>query len=252
LLSLAAARSPEAPVSGGGELPWRRVAQAIAERLAPGDRATFATLVQVARSARAAGEDDDWLYARVQATVRAALVRQGERLVASGALASPGDVFWLPFDRVRALASSESPAAPAGLRALVETARSEHARALQDPPELAGSRDDATEIARATGVVHGQRASAGRAIGRAVVLRGRRELDPAAIIVAATLLPTELPLLRAAGLVVETGGVLDHVAAQARERGIPAIVGARGACAAVADGDWVLLDADAGCLIRLG
>ena len=65
------------------------------------------------------------------------------------------------------------------------------------------------------------------------------------------MLPTELPLLPAAGLVVETGGVLDHVAAQARERGIPAIVGARGACAAIADGDLVLLDADAGQVIRL-
>ena len=73
-----------------------------------------------------------------------------------------------------------------------------------------------------------------------------------AIIVAATLLPAELPLISAAGLVVETGGVLDHVAAQARERGIPAIVGARGATSAIADGDLVLLDADAGQLIRLG
>jgi pyruvate,water dikinase len=105
-------------------------------------------------------------------------------------------------------------------------------------------------------VIRGQRASAGRAIGRAFVYRtgarSDRVLGPDAIIVAPTLLPTELPLLPAAGLVVETGGVLDHVAAQARERGIPAIVGARGACSAISDGDLVLLDADTGQLIRLG
>ena len=39
---------------------------------------------------------------------------------------------------------------------------------------------------------------------------------------------------RRAAIVVETGGVLDHVAAQARERGIPAVVGAVGACRAPA------------------
>jgi pyruvate,water dikinase len=73
----------------------------------------------------------------------------------------------------------------------------------------------------------------------------------ASILIAATLLPTELPLLRASGLIVESGGVLGHVAAQARERGIPALVGAAGARAAIAEGDLVLLDADAGRAIVL-
>ena len=50
--------------------------------------------------------------------------------------------------------------------------------------------------------------------------------DATEVIVARTILPTELPLIDAAALVVETGGPLDHVAAQARERGIPAVVGA--------------------------
>jgi phosphoenolpyruvate-protein kinase (PTS system EI component) len=111
-------------------------------------------------------------------------------------------------------------------------------------------------------VVAGRRASGGRVIGRALVRGPRADAGPvvapaagpsndAIILVAATLLPTELPLLRAAGLVVECGGVLGHVAAQARERGIPALVDAAGACAAIATGDLVLLDADAGQLIKL-
>jgi pyruvate,water dikinase len=72
------------------------------------------------------------------------------------------------------------------------------------------------------------------------------------ICVAKTLLPTELPLIGAIAIVTETGGPLDHVAAQARERGIPAVVGAHGASSVFADGDLVLVDGDAGLVVRLG
>ena len=77
-------------------------------------------------------------------------------------------------------------------------------------------------------------------------------VPPGAILVARTLLPTELPLLAPAAIVVETGGVLGHVAAQARERGLPAIVDAPGALTAFRAGDRVLVDGDAGIAIRLG
>jgi pyruvate,water dikinase len=258
LASLAARRSPGSSVPAAGGAPaWQRTARETAASLAPHDRAAFAALLDVARRARAVGEDDDWLYARVQAAVRAGLLREGERLLASGALQAADDVFWLPFERVRALAAGEATAAPDDLRAQVAKARADHARALRDPPELGGGNDRRSRSGRAGGlVVSGLRAAAGRVLGRAFVYRpaspgANRAPDPGAIVVAATLLPTELPLLPAAGLVVEIGGVLDHVAAQARERGIPAIVGAHGACAAIANGDLVLLDADAGHLIRL-
>ena len=68
---------------------------------------------------------------------------------------------------------------------------------------------------------------------------------------AKTLLPTELPLINAIAIVTETGGPLDHVAAQARERGIPTIVGALGASSVFSDGDLVLVDGDAGLVVRL-
>jgi len=257
LLSLPAARPEEPHLDETSASSWQRAARAIATHLAPVDRATFASLLEVARRARAAGEDDDWLYARVQAAVRAALLREGERLVASGALEAADDVFWLPFERVRAWTAGEAPGTREDVTAQVAAARAEYARALQDPPELGGGGEGGARFAGGgRGVIRGLRASAGRAIGRAVLYRpsasgAKHALDAGSIIVAATLLPTELPLLPAAGLVVETGGVLDHVAAQARERGIPAIVSARGACAAITDGDLVLLDADAGQIIRL-
>jgi phosphoenolpyruvate-protein kinase (PTS system EI component) len=57
-------------------------------------------------------------------------------------------------------------------------------------------------------------------------------------------LPTELPLIQAAALVTEIGDPLDHVAAQARERALPAVVGAAGAMQSLRDGDLVPVDAD--------
>jgi pyruvate,water dikinase len=49
-----------------------------------------------------------------------------------------------------------------------------------------------------------------------------------------------------AALVSETGGLLDHGAALARELGIPCVVGCRGAWSSLADGMLVSVDGDAG------
>jgi pyruvate,water dikinase len=210
-----------------------------------GARRTWKARLAAARAAAAVAEDDDALYARVQAVVRRALLREGERLRAAGVIARADDAFWLPLEAVRRHARGEQPlAAPDAARA-VAGARRADAEARAHPPPLGVP-------AGADGFVRGQPASPGRAIGR-VWLHPRPDATPAAdaVVVARTLLPTELPLLGAAALVVETGGVLGHVAAQARERGIPAVVGAAGACAAFSDGDQVIVDGETGVVARL-
>jgi pyruvate,water dikinase len=255
-------RTPEPDPSA-----WARAARDVDARLPDGQRATFAALLARARQAVALGEEDDFVYARVQAAVRAALVALGKRLAAHGLLDDAGDVFWLPLDTARALARGDAGAGT--LRRLVAAARDEQQRALASPPpSIEPLPRDGRAVDRPTGhAVVGKTGSGGRAIGRVwlyanvpagVTARSSGAPDattpPAElpIIVAPTLLPTELPLLPAAALVVETGGVLGHVAAQARERGIPAIVGAAGACAAFATGDLVLVDGDAGVAVKLG
>jgi pyruvate,water dikinase len=241
----------DAQDGGGGAAgaAARQAAAQLAARLDGGGRAAFTELLASAREAAGLGEDDDVLYAHLHAAVRAALARSGAALTRAGRLERADDVFWLPLDLVARAARGEAPPARDEAAALAAAARAAHRRALGDPPPgAAGTGAGAPEV-------RGQRASGGRAIGRAFVHRPGGALPPAPeeapILVAATLLPTELPLLRAAGLIVETGGALGHVAAQARERGIPALVGAAGACAALADGDTVLLEADAGRAIVL-
>ena len=48
------------------------------------------------------------------------------------------------------------------------------------------------------------------------------------------------------GVVTEVGGILSHGAIVAREYGIPAVVGVRGATRAIADGAMITIDGDAG------
>ena len=54
-----------------------------------------------------------------------------------------------------------------------------------------------------------------------------------------------------AALVSETGGLLDHGAALARELGVPCVVGCTDAWSQLLDGTMVLVDGDAGTVAKL-
>jgi pyruvate,water dikinase len=221
---------------------WRQRRARVEEMLAPGLQETWRTLLALARTAVGLGEDDDWLYARTQAAVRRALLATGRQLVERGAIADAHDVFALPLPLSRSLASGGAPASD--LRGLVSDERRAWQAALAAPPP---------SVAAAAGRLLRGVGTGGRALGRVVLHQpgARRRQGADAVLVATTLLPTELPLLSAVALVTETGGVLDHVAAQARERGIPAVVSAHGATASLADGDLVLVDGDRGLVVKL-
>jgi len=101
-------------------------------------------------------------------------------------------------------------------------------------------------------------ASPGKAAGRLVVARTRQELDAAAkaprpvvlalhqsLVDAASLVP------QVAGLLVDMGNPLDHLAGLSRELGIPMITGLGAATTALPPGDWVLADADNGQVLAV-
>jgi phosphohistidine swiveling domain-containing protein len=243
------AEEPDAPADS-----WRAIAAAIRADLPERARAGWDRTLAGARDAAAVAEDDDALYARAQAAVRRALLRAGERLAAVGVLASAEEVFWLPLELVRRAARGETTLSRPEAERLVEEARRADRAARAAPPSLASAPRWAVE----RGMVSGRSGAGGVAIGRVRLWPAGqdREQDRAhdhepEVIVARTILPTELPLISAVALVVETGGPLDHVAAQARERGIPAVVGAAGALCAFEDGDRVLVDGDAGLVARI-
>jgi pyruvate,water dikinase len=233
-----------------GARAWRDAADAVSARLPEGARTEWEERLKVARAAAGVAEDDDVLYARIQAHVRQALLREGARLLARGVLGSPDEIFWLPLVTVRREARGEIALAYEDVAPLIVAAQRADVEARANPPPV-GAADSADLGA---GIVRGLPGAIGARIGRVRLYDLHHEHDQAAdqILVARTLLPTELPLLAPAAIVVETGGVLDHVAAQARERGIPAVVGAVGACRLLREGDQVLVDGGAGMVVRLG
>ena len=54
-----------------------------------------------------------------------------------------------------------------------------------------------------------------------------------------------------AGLVTERGGQLSHGAVVAREYGLPAVFGVRGAMQRIREGEIVVVDGGAGVVVRL-
>jgi len=244
LLFLGAAGAP--PVAVAAAPLSAHVAAAVATRLAASQLESFHGLLASARDAVAVGEDDDHLFARLQAVVRRALLALGRRLVATGRLPTVDDVFFLPLPIARALDDPRMATAGAAslelldLAALAAEGRHALATASAAPPALPHPR------AGGAGLIAGVPGAPGRVLGRAVHHPPSAPLHADAILIAVTLLPTELPLLTPAALVVETGTALGHVAAQARERGIPAIVAARGARGAIREGQRILVDGSRG------
>jgi pyruvate,water dikinase len=224
-------------------LDWQAASAQVEAMISRDERARWRDLLGTARTAVSLGEADDWLYARTQAAVRRALLALGRRLHLAARLREVGDVFLLPLPLVRKAANGESDAST-DLAALACEGREAWRRASNHPPPLPDAADGKAVRGFGTG---------GRAIGRVTWHRGgaRESLAATGVLVAKTLLPTELPLISARAVVTETGGPLDHVAAQARERGIPAVVGAQGASSVLREGDLVLVDGDAGLVVRL-
>jgi pyruvate,water dikinase len=96
------------------------------------------------------------------------------------------------------------------------------------------------------GVLRGVPASAGSARGTARVIRTLDEVERLArgdILVTYATAPPWTPLFAiAAAVVTDTGGMLSHCAVVAREYGIPAVVGAKGATQRIRDGMLITVD----------
>ena len=98
-------------------------------------------------------------------------------------------------------------------------------------------------------------AAPGSVEGVAYVLVGEgipSDVPERAVIVVKVLHPYLAPLLsRAVGIVVETGGLLQHAVILAREFGIPAIVGVTDATRQIATGTRLRVDGAVGSVVEV-
>lgn len=250
----AAARSPR-PVHASGQAHAR-----LEGMLTPAQREPFARCLALARVARDLGELDDQLFARAQTAVRRALLG----LARAWGLPAPDDVFYVPLEQTLAWAAAEPPAITA-VRRLAQAGRAarERQRAWAMPLAFAGGEP----VRAAAGLSQSEtrdawrgRGTGGRARGVAVhvgdlgqLTADEQRLPDRAILVVPTLTPAMAVLLHGAVAVVAAhGGLLDHGAAMARELGLPCVVGCAGASGPIRAGDELLVDGEAGLVLRLG
>ncbi|HVS11780.1 MAG TPA: PEP/pyruvate-binding domain-containing protein [Planctomycetota bacterium] len=169
------------------------------------------------------------------------------------------DVFWLLPDEVARLEASAADLRAFEVRARTRREESEAYGDVRVPSEITAGWLESLDCSASAGELVPVAATelsglrvAGKAevSGRVRVLRGLSEIDSfrrGEVLVARFTDPTWTPAFpRAAGIVTEVGGWLSHAAIQARECGIVAIVGVRGAMASLATGDLVHLRTDGG------
>lgn len=194
--------------------------------------------VALARCAAELAERDDMLFARAQRLVRMALLARASTLGIRGE-----DIFWIPLDEVVSATMIEP--VDAKRRAAGARAAAERAAQWQMPivvggepgPERHALRGEGTGPRVAGRVVRFASLGSAMAVGSRDVVVTRAVTPALAVLVAGC-----------AALVSETGGILDHVAALARELGIPCVVGCRDAWSQLADGMLVTVDGDGGAV----
>jgi phosphohistidine swiveling domain-containing protein len=188
-----------------------KAAHDLLERLDRMARRAFKALLPTVRVAVEVGEDDDALFFEAQRLVRRALL----------ALQIDG-IFDMPLDEVRrGVYLRKSPLPPTQPPLLIEDGRPQ------------------PRIPAAKHVLYGH-ATAGSARGKA-----SRDGNDAVLVVDALLPSLAYLLPRCRALVTAHGGATSHGATLAREYGIPAVLGARGA-SAIPEGAELYVDGAAG------
>lgn len=187
--------------------------------------------IAYARLAAELGERDDALFARAQNLVRKALLARGREL------AIGDDVFWIALDETTT-DRDELHRKASGARAAAERAARWQMPIVVggEPPVAATSLRGSGTGPRVSGrVVRFESLASAIAVGAGDVVVTRAMTPALAVLVAGC-----------AALVSESGGLLDHGAALARELGVPCVVGCRDAWSQLANGMLVTVDGDGG------
>ncbi|MEU8363852.1 PEP/pyruvate-binding domain-containing protein [Nonomuraea sp. NPDC048882] len=190
-----------------------------------------------------------WLTA-IQ-VARRQLLLIGDDLVARGLLERADDIMFLDL-----FEAGDAVHGGADHRELIATRRAEYERELRRPSVPGALLSDGTDLealapqgAVRDGVLVGMAGAAGRATGRARVIRDPADahIEPGEILVAPTTDPGWTPLfMTTAGLVTETGSPMAHGPTVAREYGIPAVICVRDATHEIKTGQLITIDGAAG------
>lgn len=218
-------------------------------------RAVFGSVLNQARSWAVLREDMRACAARQNYLLRAVCLELADRLVETGVLEARDDVFWLTADEASG-ASRFRDTEDLGARARNRRRRASMYRNWTVPESISNTGGLAGPAARsgAPGCdatdLDGVGCSSGIVEGRARVVGEPSDLAAVTrddILVVRTVNPGWAAAFGCAlGVVSENGGMLSHGAILAREHGVPAVVGVRGATTRIATGDILRIDGTSG------
>jgi pyruvate,water dikinase len=183
--------------------------------------------------------------------VKVILKENAAELVVNGKLAAPDDIWFLTWDELVSIWDDGETSWPE----VAAQRRANLARYQNLTPPVVITSDGETPVVHyrvedaPPGALVGNPVSAGIVEGVAHVIHdpAAEMLQPGEILVAPFTDPGWTPLfINAAGLVMDIGGALAHGSVVAREYGIPAVVGVRGATKTLQTGQRVRVDGNRG------
>jgi pyruvate,water dikinase len=234
----------------------RRLSATLLDKVFPVRRRLFRLALGLVHDFFPWRENEKFYGIKVFPGSRRIIREAGRRYATAGLLESEDDIFFMTVPEVeRQEAGRGMP--PAALRETVARRRREWEGQVKRAPPFIVRSDGIpwrpAKEAETPGVLRGVPASPGRATGPARIIREPAEAHlfrKGEILVAPYTEPGWAPLfLLARALVMEVGGAVCHGAIVAREYGIPAVVGAKGALAAIKDGQTITVDGSKGEVI---
>lgn len=210
-----------------------------------------AEVLRLTRAYTALDDLEHYQTTRLSVPFRAALVELGRRLQGRGILDEPQDIFFLHKATLQSLMEGKIPAERAAREA--RRNKADFARQLRStPPHTVGEAEEAV----VEGALCGLPGAPGVAEGpvfRIFQVEDFPRFPAGAVLVARTTNPAWTPLFYSASAVItESGGPLSHGAVTAREIGLPAVMGVRGALSVLDDGEPVRVNGTTGSVTRLG
>jgi phosphohistidine swiveling domain-containing protein len=240
--------------AGDGQSAQRRQYEARSRVLArcPADcQPDLLELIELTRAYIALDDVEHYQTSRLQVPARRCLQALGQHLVRRGVIEDGDDIF---FSRLRTLEKAMITRSFRDLTDEIQRSKASFFAAADATPEFVIGAA-ATTPGDATATLTGLACSGGVAEGEVQIIRSTEDFGKfprGAVLVARATPPSWTSLFySAAAVVTEAGGPLSHGAIIAREIGIPAVMGVRGALSSLEDGDRVRVDGTLGHIVKL-
>lgn len=235
------------------DLDWQVALQTVQNKLPKMQSEQFLVSVKRLRRCIKRTEDDDYLLQKATALVRYVILEIGSRLQSIGLLTHIDDVFYLHWDEITDQLTSQTKDLSELKSNLLRRANKFRInKQLSSPAMIINGRQVTPKNKKNEELLSGTPASPGVATG--VVYRVNNPFDLTglqlpknAVIVVPIITPAfAYNLIGCAAVITEVGGLASHGAIIAREMGIPAVVGIKGARESLSTGMKVSVDGSTG------